>query len=159
MKDILKCVRDQFSDNPKDTGFALENSSMIFLFPLLEVAWAEGFLQGAERDAILRVAGELGVSTLDETAFELDHWLKNRPPEELFDAAAIKLREWLSSMPHSDRKFFRSLIFNGCLEVARASPIIGFSANRVSPIRIEEQQRLEKIRKTLGLRKPAKLYE
>ncbi|MEZ6132466.1 MAG: hypothetical protein R3C59_27700 [Planctomycetaceae bacterium] len=56
------------------------------LFPAIHVAWASGYIQRAEREAVLKAAEHLGV--VPETpAWELlQSWLQKKPSAELFEA-------------------------------------------------------------------------
>ena len=55
------------------------------LYPLIAVAWADGKIDEAERDAILKAADQKGL-TKGSPAYEtLLNWLKTQPDPSLFD--------------------------------------------------------------------------
>lgn len=138
-------------------GFSTETLAIIFLAPLLQTAWAEGFLQSAERREILRYAFEIGILPEDNSHRELEKWTNERPSDEFFEAADDILREWLESISKTERENYKKFIFKGCLDVARTSAEIGFSSRNTSPIRREEKHQLEKIGRNLGLSTKYKL--
>ena len=56
------------------------------LFPAIYVAWADGHVEVAERKAVLKAAGQLGVIP-ESVAFELlQSWLNTKPSTQLFRA-------------------------------------------------------------------------
>ena len=54
---------------------------MLVLLPLIEVAWADGVIQPAERDLILSVA-RYQFDFSDDALDMLDAWLSHRPRED-----------------------------------------------------------------------------
>jgi len=56
------------------------------LAPLVQVAWADGDVKAAERDAILKAAADTGISPDDDSAKLLKTWLDERPDDALFQA-------------------------------------------------------------------------
>lgn len=59
-------------------GIGDDTCRVLALLPLVEVAWADGNVQRAERDLILRTAETYGFLAGDGRAV-LDGWLKKRP--------------------------------------------------------------------------------
>lgn len=59
------------------------NSRVVALLPLVQVAWADGKLQDAERSAIHKIANEGAFATSDGERV-LDGWLSNAPSQAYF---------------------------------------------------------------------------
>lgn len=70
----------------------------IALLPLVEVAWADGAVQRAEKDLIVKVAEE-NYFDMGDGARILQGWLESRPSEEYF----AKGRELLVALAQRDR--------------------------------------------------------
>lgn len=56
------------------------------LFPAIHVAWANGRVEAAEKDALLQAAETLGISAGSPAFVLLESWLSGEPDEKLFDA-------------------------------------------------------------------------
>jgi uncharacterized tellurite resistance protein B-like protein len=56
------------------------------LFPSIHVAWSDGELADKERNAILKAAESIGVSSGSPAYGLLDSWLNKKPTDELFSA-------------------------------------------------------------------------
>ena len=138
-------------------GFTPKAFCLLLVAPPVQTAWAEGFLQAAERRAILKFAErQVGISPEDAEFDELEHWLDVRPSDEMFAAMFEILGEWLDVMPKADGEFWRNALLRICLEVARASPDIGLLRHNRPLIHREEQRTIEDISRRLGI-KPANI--
>ncbi len=63
-------------------GHGMQVLTTMALLPLVQVAWCDGDVAPAERDAILKAAGELGIAE-GTTIFEsLKSWLAHKPSPE-----------------------------------------------------------------------------
>lgn len=72
-------------DRLAELGIGADTVMALSLVPLLHVAWADGKIQGQERDAILQGAEKKGIDK-DSSAFALLHeWLSNEPSPSLFE--------------------------------------------------------------------------
>ncbi len=60
-------------------------AAALTLVPVIEVAWADGKIQQAEKDAVLGGSGECGIAA-PECEELLAHWLSTRPQPSLFAA-------------------------------------------------------------------------
>lgn len=59
---------------------------VIGLIPMVAVAWSDGVLESAERDAIAKAADGLGVKDGSASFELLQSWLASKPGDELLDA-------------------------------------------------------------------------
>src|SRR5262245_51464742 len=63
-------------------GQGMQVLTTMALLPLVQVAWCDGDVAPAERDAILKAAGEIGIAD-GTTIFEsLKSWLDHKPSPE-----------------------------------------------------------------------------
>jgi hypothetical protein len=84
-------------------------------------AWAEGNVTDRERDTVLRLAVARGVETSSPAHAQLEEWLRARPSNELFDAAAAAIKVGLSVLTPAERLDRITRIVEACEEVAAAS--------------------------------------
>jgi hypothetical protein len=69
-------------------GFTAETVALLPLVPLLQVAWAEGGVDQAERALIEKAARGRGIEPGSAADAQLKKWLDQRPSGELFQNAA-----------------------------------------------------------------------
>jgi hypothetical protein len=133
-------------------GYSPQTFQLLLLVPPVQTAWAEGYVQSAERRTIIDFANnELGIYQ-DEAAFlELEHWLNVRPTEERFNAMNEILTEWLCRMPKRESRIWRNRLLRICLKVAQSSANIGFLKTTFPAIRPEESLQIEKISRLLSI--------
>jgi hypothetical protein len=131
-------------------GYPPETLRLLLLVPLVQTAWAEGFVQACERKTILKFAEELEVNGAAAEYLHLLEWFENRPSEEFFARATELLRGWLAEMPPEQSEKIRRVLFAGCFDVASASTEIGIKkqGQRISR---EERRELGLIGEKLGL--------
>lgn len=145
---MMSLGKMQLIEKWNELGYAAESLPLVFYVPLVQVAWAEGFLQASERRLILQFARENNLSA-DLIEEELLLWLDERPSDDFFAAATAILRELLNEMPAAESESWREKLQTACLEVAGASARIGILRER-EKISHEERRELEQIGNNLG---------
>jgi hypothetical protein len=80
-----------------ELGFTADTVSLLPLVPILQMAWAEGGVSGAERDLIVRFARSRGISEGSAADQQLTSWLTERPAETVFAQAGRLIRAMLDS--------------------------------------------------------------
>jgi tellurite resistance protein len=115
------------------------------LVPLIAVAWADGTLDGRERDAIIKAAEEKGVSP--ETAGHqlLETWLSRRPERELFDSWKQYVRGIWETFTDEERQRMRERTLDWAVAVAEASGGFLGVISKVSPAERVVIKELEKV--------------
>jgi hypothetical protein len=68
-------------------GYTRETLPLIYLTPILYVAWAEGGINVGERTRIVDIARERGIDAGSAADTQLLHWLEHRPSEELLETS------------------------------------------------------------------------
>jgi len=97
-----------------------ESVVALALVPLVEVAWADGRIEKAERTAILEAAkihcaqGSVGYALLES-------WLDNAPAKSLFDAWSEYTRLLCAKLSDENRRQLREQIVGRTREVATAA--------------------------------------
>jgi len=160
--EIAAALRDKLDvDNPallvaaRDLGITADTAPALFLAPLVQVAWAEGSVGKAERDAVLRVATRRGIDLNSPAYAQLVGWLSTRPQRAIFDFAFEVIRVGFSVLPRAEREERIGVIVDACREVALTTgkglaPLLGLG-NTVSPNEMRMVGVVE-----AELRKPAK---
>ncbi|MBF0388141.1 MAG: hypothetical protein HQL20_09875 [Candidatus Omnitrophica bacterium] len=113
--------------NPKvlDKLIELEVSpqilSSIAVVPLIEVAWADGAIDVAERAAVLAGAAGNGIAPGSADYALLENWLQHRPPAKLLDAWMHYISGLCEIMSKEECQAFRKELIDRARRVASAS--------------------------------------
>jgi len=102
-------------------GVTLDTGSAFILAPLVEVAWIDGDVSHAERDAILHIAKQHGVEPGSADYHQLLDWLAHRPSDEVFRTALEAIRIGLSVLPPNESEQRIAAMIKACEDVARAA--------------------------------------
>jgi hypothetical protein len=106
----------------RDLGLEPADYRLLELLPLVHVAWADGAIEGVEREKIIAL-GEARYAMSERGRYVLDHWLAERPSHEYVERGLGELRR-LASAPdeilidHSDLR----AILERCELIAQTAP-------------------------------------
>jgi hypothetical protein len=126
-------------DHVKKLGVTLDTGAAFILAPLVEVAWANGHVSHAARDAVLRVATRRGVVHGSADHHQLLEWLAHRPSEAIFQAAREAIRVGISVLPPAEAEQRIAAMVKACEEVAQATA--GGLAKLLQPSGISDDER------------------
>ena len=145
LREMVKVEDETFLDRLIELGIGPETVLALTLVPLIAVAWADGTLDGRERDAIIKAAEEKGVSP--ETAGHqlLETWLSRRPERELFDSWKQYVRGIWETFTDEERQRMRERTLDWALAVAEASGGFLGVISKVSPAERVVIEELEKV--------------
>jgi len=79
-------IDDQLIDELLGLGITSDTMAALSLFPLVWVAWADGNVQLAEKDAILKAAKESNIEDGSPAMEMLKGWMKKAPGQEIIQA-------------------------------------------------------------------------
>lgn len=127
-------------------GYDQTNATLLYLVPLIHVAWADGSMDRAERNRILVMAGLQGVRDDIPAYQQLLSWLDRRPPEEFFRGTLNAIQAIFASLPEETQRLRKEHLIRCCREVAFAS--CGFFGWR-SKICIAKRALIQQIDKML----------
>src|SRR5262245_15161216 len=128
-------------------GFARETAPLIYLAPLVQVAWAEGRVSANERELILTAARSRGITEGSPGDYALADWLDNRPAETFFEKIMSVMAAILRALPPDERESKKRDIVSACAHIAEASGgVLGFG----SKVHKEEQELIARITAELG---------
>lgn len=91
------------------------------VLPLAEIAWADGFVDDAERRAVLQAARAAGVGETDEARRQLEAWLEHEPAPITFDLARSFVGQTCGSLAPALRDAVRDEFLDHARSVATAS--------------------------------------
>lgn len=143
-EDILKDLQE--------LGYDHETIKLLYLVPLLQVAWSEGQVTARERELILEAARSRGITEGSAAYDRLSEWLSRRPAEEFFEKTLRIIAALLELLPAEERESSRRDLLSYCAQVASASGgILGLGS-----INEGERAALERIASELGQRQSAR---
>lgn len=91
------------------------------LVPLVEIAWADGGIDGKERAQALAKATEAGLKK-DDVSYQLfERWLSRRPPPELLAAWKEYIRALSATLNHEAVRAIKHGLLQRARSVAEAS--------------------------------------
>jgi len=111
----------QILDVLQDMGFDRSTVVLLFLFPLLQVAWSDGEISDEERALILKAARTYGVGEGSEAHRHLDVLLRTRPAPVLFERALTVIQDLLRFQEADARQSTGTKLIDACERVAAAS--------------------------------------
>ncbi len=79
----------------QELGFTPDTIQLLPIVPILQVAWAEGGVSGAERKLIVQLARARGIAADSAADRQLNEWLTERPATHVFASATRLIRAML----------------------------------------------------------------
>ncbi|MEM7244139.1 MAG: hypothetical protein AAF533_02280 [Acidobacteriota bacterium] len=134
-------------DRLESLGVAADTVAAMSLVPLVEVAWADGKLDGNERDAILKAADSSGLGGDAPARGMLEAWLDTQPGGELRSAWKDYVTSLAESMEPAERNALRDAVLGKARSVAEAAGGFLGLGNKVSD---EEQAVLADLESVFG---------
>jgi hypothetical protein len=150
-------IRDQdLVRELSDAGFDIDTFRVLYLVPLIQVAWSDGGVSPSERDKVLEVARLHGVKEGSAAQERLQAWLDERPSHRFFETCLRGIKAMLEDRPSSESQALRRDLVWYCTRIASASGgFLGFGS-RVSR---EEERMLTKLAMELDARHHAAVVE
>ena len=104
-----------------EMGYDRETVFLLFLIPLLQVAWSDGKLSEKERALILEVGHTYGVKEGHPAYQKLQGWLNSKPSKETFDRALTVIRAIMSFQTWEQREAAAQKLVDASERIAAAS--------------------------------------
>jgi hypothetical protein len=133
-------------------GYDQTTVTLLFVVPLVQVAWADGSVSQSERDHIIAIASLRGVNENSPAYERLMAWLDRQPPDEFFQGTLNAIEAVLSSLPPIERKACKQALLLCCRDTA-AGPCRLFG--RMSRVCAAKRKVIEEISKRLESTRPA----
>jgi hypothetical protein len=121
LAEAIGLENEQILDVLREMGFDRATVVVLFLIPLIQVAWSDGSISDRERTLILEAAHAHGV-TEDTPAHEkLNAWLAARPPEQTSERALQVMRDLMVFQSTDAREATTGRLIDACERIAAAS--------------------------------------
>jgi hypothetical protein len=118
-------------------GFTADTVLLLYIVPLVEVAWAEGGVADRERDLIFKFAQSRGVEPGGAAHQKLSQWLEEKPSERFFENALHAIRVVLELLPAEQREASRRDLIAYCSHIAAV-----VSGGILGPGQITDEERM-----------------
>jgi len=102
-------------------GYDRTTVRLLYLVPLVQVAWVDGSVDQAERNRILVIAGLKGLKENIPAYQQLLSWLDRRPSDEFFQGTLQVIRSIFETLPAEEWRARKESLVRSCREVAFAS--------------------------------------
>jgi tellurite resistance protein len=108
-------------DTLRDLGYDRDIVTVLHLFPLVAVAWADGEISEQERDRILEAARAMGIEPETPAHKKLLEWLATKPTEIQTERKLRIIRDLLQFRTADKQQEYQSKVADLCVQVAEAS--------------------------------------
>jgi hypothetical protein len=125
-----------------EAGFDIETARLLYLIPVIEVAWSDGAVTRRETLEIERIAGLHGIAKGSEAHNRLREWLNHRPTDRFFQASRLGVKLMLQDRPPLEASILRRDLIWYCTRIAQASGGFPGLGTGISP---EEKQILSEL--------------
>ncbi len=120
-----------------------ETVAALSLFPLIDVAWADGAVDDKERAAVLKAAEASGLLNGSAAHNLLEGWLKLKPAAALHSTWANYVKAMVEGMKPDDKTLLKNELLGKARAVAEASGgILGMGA-KISKSEADALKKLE----------------
>ena len=130
-------------------GFSPDTVLLLHVVPLVHVAWIEGAILPRAAHLIAQAARDHGMEDSSEAEYQLQEWLRIRPPDMLFDEALVALEAvQLQRTPTEKERYAQNLLERSTAIAVASGGVLGFG--RISS---REREVLDRIRRVLEPRR------
>ena len=120
LAEIIGVTDEDVIDALQDLGYTEKTARLLYLVPLVQIAWSEGGVADREREAILEVAEAAGIDSGSIAQQQLVQWLNVKPPAQFFEANLHTIRAIFQSLRPEQRESRRQTLLASCYRIASA---------------------------------------
>lgn len=120
-----------------------ETIAALSLFPLIQVAWADGAVDDKERAAVLKAAEGSGILNGSAAHNLLEGWLKLKPAAALHSTWANYVKALCEAMKPDDKALLKNELLGKARSVAEASGGILGMGSKISKPEADALKKLE----------------
>lgn len=133
LAEAIGLENEQILDVLREMGFDRATVVVLFLVPLLQVAWSDGSIADRERALLLEAAHAHGVKEGTPAHAKLNEWLAARPPEQMVERALEVIRDIIAFQSTDARKDTTDRLLSACERIAAASGGFLGLGSKISP--------------------------
>ena len=133
LAEAIGLENEQILDVLRDMGFDRATVVVLFLVPLLHVAWSDGSIADRERALLLEAAHAHGVREGTPAHAKLNTWLAAKPPEQMVERALQVIRDIMTFQSTDARQDTTDKLLNSCERIAAASGGFLGLGTKISP--------------------------
>jgi hypothetical protein len=112
-----------------ELGYRRETVELLYLVPLVQIAWANGFVTQGEREQIFEAARIRGIAEGSPAFAQLAHWLEKQPSEEFSRQTLHTISRLMQALPPEQQAASKRDLLSYCAQVAEVSGgILGFGS-------------------------------
>jgi hypothetical protein len=127
MSELLGVADENLLRTLEELGFSGDTVSLLYLVPLVHVAWIDGMVSPSASNHIIEAAREQGIAEGSGADRRLNEWLGSRLPPRFCSEALHALSAVLQQRPPTERRRSIHNLIERCVAVAAASGgILGF---------------------------------
>jgi hypothetical protein len=151
MAGVIGVADDRILCGLSELGYRRETVQLIWLAPLLHVAWIDGYVTFKESEVIFKAARCCRIDCEKQAGEQLIRWFDERPAPEGFDKTLSLITALLQTLPPGAREERRQDLISFCRRVAEASR---GSLGLTSRVSWKEEAVLDQIAAALGYSQP-----
>lgn len=121
LAEAIGLENEQILDVLREMGFDRGTVVVLFLVPLLQVAWSDGSISDRERTLILEAAHAHGVKEGTPAQEKLNEWLAARPSDQTSERALQVIRDLMAFQSTDARHATTGKLLDACERIAAAS--------------------------------------
>jgi len=105
----------------EELGYTHTTLNLLFLVPVVELAWIDGSVSAIEHDLILAEAKGRGVEEGSPAFAQLQAWLEQRPPDAFFEGTWRVIEAVLASLTEDEQETRKKSLLQSSAEFAAGS--------------------------------------
>ena len=133
LAEAIGLENEQILDVLREIGFDRATVVVLFLVPLLQVAWSDGSIADRERALLLEAAHAHGVKEGTPAHAKLNEWLAAKPAEQMVERALQVIRDIMAFQSTDVRQATTDKLLNACERIAAASGGFLGLGSKISP--------------------------
>jgi hypothetical protein len=119
--DALHTTDSQILEDLQAMGYDAETVKLLFVVPLIAVAWADGSITPREKSLILELANVDDKQEGNAAQRQLMRWLDQKPSDEFFERSLRVIRSLLAGQPPDQRSEAKRDLLSSSVRIAEAS--------------------------------------
>ncbi len=121
LSEISGITSDEVLEKLCELGIESDTWAAVSIAPMVEVAWADGKIEPAEREAVLSAAAVNGITASSPSYQLLESWLTRRPDGRLLEVWGAFIVRLCSELADHERSALKSQLLGSARNVAEAA--------------------------------------